>query len=453
LEIMKLLEEESVDLIYLDPPFFSNKNYEVVWGDDDEVRSFKDRWAGGMEHYIGWLKERVVEMHRILKPTGSIFLHCDWHADAYIRVDILDKVFGMGNFRNEIIWKRTNAKSNATKSFAVLVDTIFFYSKSDKFKLNLIRGDYSQEQMLRYKQQDGKGVYRCDDLTAPGKGRQFIWRGVHPGNNRSWRFSEEAMEELITQDLIVYQKDGRPRKDGLKKYLSETEGALIGNLWDDIDRVANTSAERIGYPTQKPKALLDRIIKCASDEGDIVLDPFVGGGTTCAVAHRLNRIFIGIDQSYIAVKVTEQRLNKQASLFADNELDLRIIPPIFTEKEIAKMTGYEFQKVVIEAFGGRCNKRGADGGIDGWKGNCPIQVKHWKHAVSSPDIQKLHSVILTSKVNKGYFIADNFSKQAVDEIARVKQQGITIERVRPDEIADLKIVPNLSEKYKLYDKN
>ncbi|MDR3244900.1 MAG: site-specific DNA-methyltransferase, partial [Prevotellaceae bacterium] len=131
LEILKKMESETIDLIYLDPPFFSNRNYEVIWGDSGEIRSFQDRWSGGIDHYITWLKVRVAEMHRILKPTGSIFLHCDWHANAYIRVEILDKIFGINNFMGEIIWQRTNAHNDARKKLAVLKDTIWYYSKSE----------------------------------------------------------------------------------------------------------------------------------------------------------------------------------------------------------------------------------------------------------------------------------------------------------------------------------
>ena len=315
LEILKKIESESIDLIYLDPPFFSNRQYEIIWGDEGEMRSFQDRWQGGIDHYIAWLKERVEAMHRVLKKTGSIFLHCDWHADAYIRVDVLDRVFGLRNFRNHIIWRRTNAKSNMTQRFAINTDSIYFYSKSGRCKFKPLRGGYSPEQMSRYKQEDDKGLYRCDDLTSPGKARQFVWRGVHPGSNRSWRFTEEKLEELYEQELIELQKNGKPRKDGMKMYLSDAEGAMFGNLWIDIDRVGNTSKERIGYPTQKPEALLERIIKCASNEGDIVLDPFMGGGTTVAVAERLGRRFIGINESEQAFKVTEQRLRKQNANF------------------------------------------------------------------------------------------------------------------------------------------
>ena len=137
LEIMKSIENDSIDLIYLDPPFFSNRHYEIIWGDAGEIRSFKDRWAGGIDHYIAWLKERVEQMYRVLKKTGSIFLHCDWHANAYIRVDILDKIFGKENFRNEIIWKRrtgNNSSVHTAKQFGAISDTIYFYSKSKKWR-------------------------------------------------------------------------------------------------------------------------------------------------------------------------------------------------------------------------------------------------------------------------------------------------------------------------------
>ncbi|MDR2125940.1 MAG: site-specific DNA-methyltransferase, partial [Prevotellaceae bacterium] len=136
LEILKAMDSETVDLIYLDPPFFSNRDYEVIWGDEGEIRSFQDRWAGGIEHYIAWLKERVIEMYRVLKPTGSIFLHCDWHANANIKVEILDKIFGRSNFRNEILWKRNFTKKGSQfkmTRFAINTDTIFFYSKSDSY--------------------------------------------------------------------------------------------------------------------------------------------------------------------------------------------------------------------------------------------------------------------------------------------------------------------------------
>jgi DNA modification methylase len=269
-EVMRAMPDESVDLIYLDPPFFSNRNYEVIWGDDGEVRSFGDRWAGGIEHYIAWLKERVKEMHRILKPTGSIFLHCDWHASANIRVDILDKLFGRNNFRNEIIWsyKRYTAFS---KKFQSLHDTIFWYAKGNDYVFNDTREEYGEN--------SGKmdSHYKKDN-----KGRWYKWQK---------------------------RKDQKPYKIFL------SEGKRVGDVWDMP--IINASAqERIDYPTQKPEALLERIISCASDEGDIVLDPFMGGGTTIVVADKLKRRWLGIDQSVTAVKVTDIRLQAQKDMYS-----------------------------------------------------------------------------------------------------------------------------------------
>lgn len=451
LEILKSMGSETVDLIYLDPPFFSNRNYEVIWGDAGEIRSFQDRWAGGISHYIDWLKERVAEMHRILKSTGSIFLHCDWHANAEIKLYILNKIFGYDHFRNEIIWKRTNAKNNITKRFGINIDTIYFYSKTNDYEFNLIRGNYSKEQMSRYKQEDEKGVYRCDDLTAPGKTRQFIWRGIHPGTNRSWRFSENELEKLAKQNLIAYQKDGRPRKDGLKKYLSDAEGALLCNLWDDIERVGNTSKERIGYPTQKPEALLDRIIKCASNEGDIILDPFMGGGTTIAVAEKLNRQWIGIDQSVQAVKVTEIRLQKQMDLFtAPYVVQLHK----YDYDALRHKDAFEFESWIITQFGGLPqNKKGGDKGIDGkYLDGTPIQVKRSDNigvniiknfSVSAKQYDKIlfeRNVLENKQV--GYIIAFSFGKGAVEEAARLRnEENINIKLIRVDEIIPIAVKP------------
>jgi DNA modification methylase len=447
LEIMKKLEDESVDLIYLDPPFFSNRNYEVIWGDAGEIRSFEDRWAGGIEHYIAWLKERVELMHRLLKKTGSIFLHCDWHADAYIRVGILDKIFGEKNLRNHIVWRRTNAKSNITQKLGIVTDSILFYSKSALFKPNILHVETSAAQLSRYKQEDEKGLYRCENLTTPGRARQFIWRGVHPGENRSWCFSEEKLEELYNQGLIALQQNGQPRKDGLKKYLSDSEGSVLNNLWDDIERVGNTSKERIGYPTQKPEALMERIIKMASKEGDLVLDPFMGGGTTASAADKLHRRWIGIDQSVAAVKVTEMRLDKQQDLYS---------PPFsvhlhkYDYDTLRYKDAFEFESWIIGQFGGVSNaKQRGDFGLDGKaEDGAPIQVKrsdnigrnvidNFKSAIERAD-KKLFVKHVKEKKPVGYIIAFSFNKSAIEEVARLKnQEKIIVQLVCVEEIVPI----------------
>ena len=318
LEIMKTLDNESVDLIYLDPPFFSNRNYEIIWGDAGEIRSFQDRWAGGIDHYIGWLKERVEQMYRILKKTGSIFLHCDWHANAYIRVEILDKIFGMKNFRSEIIWKRTNAHNTTSRKFGFLTDSIFFYSKTAKYLFHLPKSEthcenYSSK-TYRHMDEDGR-IFRThlvERNAALGIRPNLIYKYKEYTPQWGWMMEKEKLEQLDAEGKLIWNSNGTPQR---KIYLDEVAQPVLGNMWDDIQNV-QSGKEKIGYPTQKPEALLRRILTTSSNENDIVFDPFMGGGTTAAVADKLNRQWIGIDQSTMAVKVTEMRLDKQRGLFS-----------------------------------------------------------------------------------------------------------------------------------------
>ncbi len=322
LEILKSLESETIDLIYLDPPFFSNRNYEVIWGDKGEIRSFEDRWSGGIDHYIAWLKERVFEMHRLLKPTGSIFLHCDWHAASYIQVYVLDKIFAQQNFRNQIVWKRTTTHNDAkqgARQFGRVCDFIFFYNKDAKIaKFNSIYEEYATAYVeSTYNKVDENGRrFKASDLSAakPGGNTSYLWKGVAPPKGRYWGFSLENMEQFEKEGKIYYSKTGKPY---LKHYLDEMPGVSIDEFWSNC--VFKSKEERIGYPTQKPEALLERIISCASNENDVILDPFVGGGTTVAVADKLKRNWIGIDQSVQAIKISELRLQKQRATFSIKE--------------------------------------------------------------------------------------------------------------------------------------
>ena len=371
LEIMKRLENESVDLIYLDPPFFSNRNYEVIWGDAGEIRSFKDRWAGGIEHYIAWLKERVELMYKLLRKTGSIFLHCDWHANAYIRVHILDKIFGEKNFRGEIIWQRANAHNDARKKLAVLTDSIFYYSKTDKYTYDPIFVELSEAyKNSAYRFRDEKGAFSSSDLTGAGINKNDIpWRDYHPAKrNRHWALPTDTITQITGEEVsklstieklellekngyIMWTSNGTPR---FKRYLENTNGVLLGNMWTDILNVQAQSKERIGYPTQKPEALMRRIINMASNEGDLILDPFMGGGTTIAVAEKLMRRWIGIDQSVQAVKVTELRLEKeQRKLFSSFTTELHK----YDYDTLRYKDAFEFESWIIQQHGGEPNDR------------------------------------------------------------------------------------------------
>ena len=288
LAILQNIPKESVDLIYLDPPFFSNRTYEVIWGDDGEKRSFEDRFAGGIDHYISWLTIRVRQMHRILKDTGSIFLHCDWHANAEIKTDILNKIFGRNNFRNEIVWCY-KSRPQSKRYFGRKHDTIFYYTKSENYTFNW-------EKVVRELSDITIGKYRLKD--EDGRLYRLQGRGIKDSPIRSAK-DVASKWEISNPELVV------------RDYLDEKIGVALEDWWGDIDMVNQNSKDRIGYPTQKPEALLQRIIECATNEGDVVLDPFVGGGTTIAVADRLKRKWIGIDQSVMAIKVSDLRMQKR----------------------------------------------------------------------------------------------------------------------------------------------
>jgi DNA modification methylase len=409
LEILKTLADESVDFIYLDPPFFSNRNYEVIWGDSGEIRSFQDRWAGGISHYIEWLKERVIEMHRVLKSTGSIFLHCDWHADAYIRVFILDAIFGEKNFRNHIVWCYAGP-GNVKNRLAQKHDTIFFYSKTEHlyFDADSIRLPYSEETVAR---------------TNRGASNTGIMANVKGD------VSERHKNRL--NDKGKYPED----------------------YWLDIPRLQGNGSERIGYPTQKPEALLERIIKMASKKGDIVLDPFVGGGTTIAVADKLNRLWIGIDQSPMAVKVSEFRLQKQTDLFtAPYAVQLYK----YDYDTLRYKEAFAFESWIVQQFGGIGNvKQRGDFGLDGRTGdNTPIQVKRsdniGRNVIDNflSAVQRYDKNLFTKKVKEkkpvGYIIAFSFGKGAIEEVSRLHTMDkIIIKLVKVEDIVPIAIKPSI----------
>jgi DNA modification methylase len=416
LEILKSIESDTIDLIYLDPPFFSNRTYEVIWGDEGEKRSFEDRFAGGIDHYIHWLKLRVRQMYRILKPTGSIFLHCDWHASHYIKSQILDDnlLFGRNNFRNEIVWCY-KSRPQSKKYFGRKHDTIFFYSKSDNYTFNwkeVVR-PLSDTTVSKYRLKDGDGrLYRLQGRGIKGSPIRSA-KDVDP----KW---EQTNPELVVRD-----------------YLDEKIGVALEDWWTDFEIINQNSAELIGYPTQKPEALLQRIIECATNEDDTVLDPFVGGGTTVAVADRLNRKWIGIDQSVMAIKVTDLRLKKrQGELFAK---PYEVIIPTYDLSKIEQEDGKSFEIFIVEQFGGTPNlKGGKDYGIDGHtEYGTPIQVKKWRKPVGRATLDEFLTAIVRDdkylfEKNKkegqicGFIIGFEFSKDIINEVARLKNMENTL---------------------------
>ena len=345
--IMRGLNSESVDLIYLDPPFNSNQDYAAPIGSKAAGAAFKDTWTlddvdrlwllmlrdkdhllfhvieaarlvhgKGMASYLSMMAQRLEEMKRILKPTGSIYLHCDPTASHYLKI-LMDAVFGEAYFCNEIVWKRTTAH-NDPKRFGRTGDRILFFTKSKDKVFNPVLGPLSPEQRKRYRYQDEEGYYKAENLTAPhfSPTRTVEWRGTHPGSDRQWRFHVDELERLYEAGRILNRRDGLPRKDGLKEYLHESEGAFIQDIWTD-SVLSPTSGERLGYPTQKPITLLERIVQASSNEGDRVLDPFCGCATACVAAERHGRQWFGIDISEKAAELVQVRIRKEIDLFHD----------------------------------------------------------------------------------------------------------------------------------------
>jgi site-specific DNA-methyltransferase (adenine-specific) len=400
---------ESVDLIYLDPPFNSNASYNVLFkapsGEQSEaqIEAFEDTWhwnesaelafdevvtgphsdaaimlramrsalgENDMMAYLAMMAVRLIELHRVLKPTGSLYLHCDPTASHYLKI-IMDSIFGATRFRNEIIWKRAHTvKGNVgqgSQFFGINTDTILFYTKADNYRFHQPFTKYTLEYLktfYRYKETDGR-IYRLISMIGPGGAAKGNPQYEVMGVTRYWRYSKAKMQDLISRGLVVQLKPGAvPQR---KQYLDEGRGVSVQSLWDDIPALSASSAERLGYPTQKPQALLERIITTSSEPGDLVLDPFCGCGTTVHAAHKLNRRWIGIDVTHLAVALVERRL---ADAFPGIAYEVHGVPKdVDGARDLAARDKHEFQKWITATIGAQPYKggrKGMDRGIDGY---------------------------------------------------------------------------------------
>jgi DNA modification methylase len=408
LKILQRIPDETFDLIYLDPPFNSYRTYNVLFKEGQvdssaQIHAFEDTWEwtpqtlrqfedlqqstnpkiailvtslaefigqNPMMAYLVNMTARLIPLKRVLKSTGSIYLHCDPTASHYLKI-ILDVIFGIDQFRNEIIWKRTSAHSDTRQGNVIHMgrvhDVILFYTKTNAAKRNELYQPYDEayvKAFYRYKDPDGR-PYRLGDITGPGgasKGNpQYEFLGV----TRYWRYSKERMQELYEQGRIVQTKPGTV--PAYKRYLDEMPGTPLQDIWDDISPIGAQAAERLGYPTQKPEALLERIIQASTNEGDWVLDPFCGCGTTVAVAERLHRNWVGIDISILAINVIAKRLREH---YPGIKLTIDGIPMDYeSAKQLADSDKFAFQDWAISLIGAFPpsgeTKKGADRGVDG----------------------------------------------------------------------------------------
>jgi adenine specific DNA methylase Mod len=426
----KLFPDASVDLVYLDPPFNSNADYNVLFREASgeasqaQFHAFTDTWNWAdaaqtyaefvdncpntaavemvealhsflknspMMAYLAMMAPRLVELHRVLKPTGSLYLHCDPTASHYLRM-LLDGIFGAKNFRTEIVWKRSSAHSDTKqgrKQHGRIHDVILFYSKSDDWKWNPTFMPYDEEYVETfYNRTDTKTgrKYRLSDLTAakPGGDVSYEFHGTYPYKGRFWAYSKENMEKFFNEGRLEFPKSGGPPQ--FKRFLDEMPGVALQDLWADIKPIHAISSERLGYPTQKPQELLERILETSSNKGDIVLDPFCGCGTTIHAAQKLGRQWIGIDVTYLAINLIKRRLKD--AFGEDAQFEECGQPTDFgSAKRLAELDKWQFQQWALSLIDARPRTegdgKGADRGVDGMlyfydyanPSPCPLPVR------------------------------------------------------------------------------
>ncbi len=475
LEVLRSeIGDESVDLVYLDPPFNSQATYNVLFTEKDgsdstaQIVAFEDTWHWGdeaeqtlkavvteggnlsllmdslfqflgrsdMMAYLTMMSIRLKELYRVMQPHGSLYLHCDSTASHYLKL-LLDAIFGFSSFANEIVWKRTYSHGGA-KRFGPIHDTLLFYRKGESYVWNPQYTPYSEEyisRFFRFEEPDGR-KYRLTILTGSGvRGGSSgkAWRGTNPTSiGRHWaipgyvrellpdptaKTAQEALDQLESIGRVVWPK----KKSGVpafKQYLEDLPGVQIQDIWDDIPPLSSHAAERLGYPTQKPEALLDRIILSSSDAGNVILDPFCGCGTAIAVAERLNRRWIGIDVTHLAVSLMRHRLNDTFGKHV-SKYEIHGLPKdVGSAAALAEVDPYQFEWWAVGAVDGRSardNKKGSDAGVDGYiffyddpsmkVKKAVIQVKSGK--VSPSQIRDLKGTVEREDAAMGVFITLN----------------------------------------------
>lgn len=420
------IANESVDLIYLDPPFNSKRDYNLLFktpkgfDSDAQISAFDDTWhwseqaerefaellhqpntdvsemiqslrrflkESDMMAYLVMMSNRLLELHKVLKPTGSLYLHCDPTASHYLKI-VLDTIFGAENFKNDISWKRSDTHNDAKKQFSAISDQILFYTKSNNYTFNVNRVPHTDSHLLNWfvnleladatirkmtkdelktgKIPEGSRRFSISDLSSPNPrpNLMYEYKG-HPFPAKGWRVNLEKMKKLDEEGRLLFpkSKNGRIVK---KKYLDELEGIVVGNIWSDISQLRAQDSERLGYPTQKPLALLERIIQASSNPGDLILDPFCGCGTAVYAAEKLDREWIGIDITHLSISLIEKRLK---DAFPGIEFQVHGTPKdLAGARNLALRDKYQFQwwacsLVNAQPYQGK--KKGADGGIDG----------------------------------------------------------------------------------------
>ncbi|MEG3634023.1 DNA methyltransferase [Micromonospora palythoicola] len=465
------IPSESIDLVYLDPPFNSNRSYNVLFkekGGDEaqaQIEAFDDTWTWSHDAealyidllngdapnavkdaleamrkllgdndvlaYLVMMTARLIELRRVLKPTGSLYLHCDPTASHYLKI-LLDAIFDARNFRNEIIWQRTNPKGLMTRRLPNNHDVILGYAKSEDSLWNedAVFQPYDENDLdertkskYRYRDPDGR-LYRLASLLNPNPDRPnltYEFLGV----TRVWRWTRERMQEAYEQGIVVQTAPGRVPQ--MKRYLEEQRGRPIGDIWTDILPINSRAAERLGYPTQKPLALLERILAMASSEGSVVLDPFAGCGTTIDAAQKLGRRWVGIDVTTLAIDLIDARLRHTYGEGIRKTYEVLGIPrDLAGAQALAKRSPFEFERWCVMTIDGQPNeKQVGDRGIDGvirfpidGKGNSDKILVSVKGGATNPGhVRDLIGTVQSQRAGMGVFICMNKPTKAMAEAA------------------------------------
>lgn len=444
--LQESIADRSVDLVYLDPPFNSGANYNIIFQPEKksaakataQIQAFEDTWTWSaeadetyrrfvidrdltsqppgerliklmtsMREYLGetpmmayltMMAPRLLELRRVLKDTGSIYLHCDPTASHYLKI-LMDAVFGPLNFRNEIVWRRYGAHNDVGQGstrFGRVHDTLLFYGKTGNTKWNQVfvpLGEEYVKQTYRMVEENTGRHFATTPLTGPGgpaKGNPvFEWKG----HTRAWRYSKETMEKLDREGRLYYSRTGYVRQ---KLYLDQSKGVPVQDEWTDISSLSGAHAERMGYPTQKPQALLERIIQASSNEGDVVLDPFCGCGTAVAAAQKLNRQWVGIDITYLSIDLIAGRLRKTGLTEGKNFIIKGAPADVLGADQLAARAPFQFQYWALSRIPGAMpsDRKTGDHGVDG--------VLHfWDPAKASKAGKGVISVKGTIAVNPG----------------------------------------------------
>ncbi|AVE00430.1 DNA methylase [Streptomyces phage OzzyJ] len=462
------IADQSVDLVYLDPPFNSNRKYSLLFkeksGEESQAQmeAFDDTWTWSHDAealfldllnapttpnkvkdaldalrrllgdndvlaYLVMMTARLIELRRVLRPTGSLYLHCDPTASHYLKV-VLDAIFGPENFRGEVTWVRTTTHNDA-KRWSPNADIILYYGRTDSVTWNPVHAEHRAEYIAdKYRMTDAQGRrYMLDNMTSPNPrpNLTYEWMGHEPPPN-GWRYSRETMQRLHDEGRIWYPED-KKKRPRLKRFLDEQPGPVVGNVWTDINPINSRAAERLGYPTQKPIALLERIIEASTNAGDVVLDPFCGCGTTVDAAQKLGRRWIGIDVTTLAVDLIDARLRHTYGEAIRETYEILGIPrDISGAQALFRRSPFEFERWCVMMLDGQPNEkqvgdRGIDGvvrfPIDGKGGSDRVLVSVKGGATNPGHVRDLVGTVESQRAAMGVFVCMNEPTKGMVEAA------------------------------------